>query len=109
MYSDLYGKLSVLEGKKVMELTRCMKPCHYKRYNFIGDKQTTAFDSSEFIFSLWSVSNDTKVETEVLIYPLTSLVAEFGGVLSLFLGFSFMTLWDGMVHMTAWSRTMNLF
>ena len=98
-----------MEGKKVVELTRCMKPCNYKRYNFIGDKKTTAFDSSDFVFSLWSVSNDTMVETEVLIYPLTSLVAEFGGVLSLFLGFSFMTLWDGMVHLTAWSRSRKIF
>ena len=34
------------------------------------------------------------VHSEQLIYPLSSLVAELGGVLSLFLGFSFMTLWD---------------
>ena len=52
---------------------------------------------------------DTTVETEELIYPWTSLVpelltvlmsplhpqvAEFGGSLSLFLGVSFMTIWD---------------
>jgi hypothetical protein len=41
------------------------------------------------------VSNDTKVEKELLVYPLPSLVAEFGGTLGLFLGFSFMALWDG--------------
>jgi hypothetical protein len=34
------------------------------------------------------------VETEELVFPVTSLVAEFGGTLGLFLGFSFMTLWD---------------
>jgi hypothetical protein len=28
--------------------------------------------------------------------PWSSLVAEFGGTLGLFLGFSFMTLWDGV-------------
>ena len=38
----------------------------------------------------------TMMEKEQLIYPLTSLVAEFGGTLGLFLGFSFMTVWDGM-------------
>ena len=36
------------------------------------------------------------VESESLLYPLTSLVAEFGGTLGLFLGFSFMWLWDGV-------------
>ena len=100
----MHNQLANLEDKKVWELTRCMKPCNYKRYNFIDDKKTTVFISADSIFSLWSVTNNTMVETEVLIYPLTSLVAEFGGVLSLFLGFSFMTLWDGMVQVKAWSR-----
>ena len=53
------------------------------------------------------------MEYEILIYPLTSLVsslksiesitlnfnflvADFGRILGLFLGFSFMTLWDGL-------------
>ena len=36
------------------------------------------------------------VEREELLYTLESLVAEFGGTLSLFLGLSFMTLWDGI-------------
>ena len=34
-------------------------------------------------------SKDTVVETEVLLYPFTSFLAEFGGALGLFLGFSF--------------------
>ena len=41
----------------------------------------------------------TMMEKEQLIYPLTSLVAEFGGTLGLFLGFSFMTVWDGMQNL----------
>ena len=38
-----------------------------------------------------------KVETEELIYPWQSLVAEFGGALGLFLGFSLMTIWDFVI------------
>ena len=34
------------------------------------------------------------VETEALVYTVESLVAEFGGTLGLFVGFSFMNLWD---------------
>ena len=39
-----------------------------------------------------------QVQQEHLLESLswTSLVAEFGGTLSLFLGFSFMTLWEGV-------------
>ena len=31
---------------------------------------------------------------EVWIYPIESLISEFGGALGLFLGFSFMMIWD---------------
>ena len=41
----------------------------------------------------------TMMEKEQLIYPLTSLVAEFGGTLGLFLGFSFMTVWDTLLFL----------
>ena len=37
-----------------------------------------------------------QVETEELIYPWQSFVAEFGGALGLFLGLSFMTIWDSL-------------
>ena len=62
----------------------------------------TPYTSSKFAnydcpVGIWTVSPDTGVQQEVLLYPITSLVAEFGGTLGLFLGFSFMTLWDGVL------------
>jgi len=45
-------------------------------------------------------ANATMVQRETLIFPLASLVAEFGGTLGLFLGFSFITLWDGLCHLS---------
>ena len=44
---------------------------------------------------------------EQLVYPWTSLVAEFGGCLGLFLGFSFMTLWDGFVILQSKIRCLS--
>ena len=38
----------------------------------------------------------TTIKTEQLIYPVTSLVADFGGTLGLFLGFSFISIWDNL-------------
>ena len=49
-----------------------------------------------FGYVLWNMSPYVLVETESLLYSIESLVAEFGGTLGLFLGFSFMALWDGL-------------
>ena len=38
------------------------------------------------MFWIWFATLETRVEEEALVYPLASLVAEFGGTLSLFLG-----------------------
>ena len=62
----------------------------------MGDKYISSLVTNHSFFSLWAVSNSTLVETEHLIYPWTSLVAEFGGALGLFLGVSLMTIWDGI-------------
>ena len=85
MWTELYD---------IFRITGCKKPCHYRKYGFVGNKLTTVFKSDHFVFSLWSISKDTISEKEQLIYPITSLVAEFGGILGLFLGFSFMAIWD---------------
>ena len=91
------SKLSVLEVEKITLLTKCLKPCRYHRYSFIGDKETTMFQLKDlFVVSLWPISSTTRLEREELLYSFASLVAEFGGTLGLFLGFSFMTFWDGM-------------
>ena len=52
------------------------------------------FGNSGFV--IWNMSPYILVEKESLLYPIESLVAEFGGTLGLFLGFSFMALWDGL-------------
>ena len=40
------------------------------------------------------VTTNVIVETEKLVFPFSSLVAEFGGTLSLFIGVSFVSLVD---------------
>ena len=44
--------------------------------------------------SVWNTSPYMLIKQEKLVYTVESLVAEFGGTLGLFLGFSFMNLWD---------------
>ena len=95
-YNKIYDKLRGVDLEEITELTSCMKPCRYNKYGFLTDGQPTIFESENYVFSLWATSKYTKVSTEQLIYPMTSLVAEFGGALSLFLGISFMSIWDNL-------------
>ena len=80
----------------IEKLTGCQKPCHYKQYTLVAKLTKSLWPQTAGLcpVGLWVASPHTKVETEELIYPWTSLVAEFGGTLGLFLGVSCMTLWD---------------
>ena len=49
---------------------------------------------------LWNTSPLVLIETEELFYGLSSFIAEVGGVLGLFLGFSFMAIWEAMEELT---------
>ena len=42
-------------------------------------------------------TTEMNVKEEALMYPATSFVAEVGGALGLFLGFSFLGLWDMII------------
>ena len=89
-----------LEELDVIErLTGCGKPCHYLEYKFHGDKIPSSFRSSHdhYIFSLFAITKYTSVWKEELLYPASTMIAEVGGILSLFLGVSFMTIWDGAI------------
>ena len=44
--------------------------------------------------SITMASKTVTRKMEVWMYPIESLVSEFGGALGLFLGFSFLMIWD---------------
>ena len=53
-------------------------------------------DNEKCKISIFATSTEIVSKTDVYLFPVTALVAEFGGTLGLFLGVSFMTLWDGL-------------
>ena len=95
---EIYEALRVTGLEDITKMTGCRKPCSYLKYQFLR-REPSILQSEHYAFSLWAVSNKTTIRTEQLIYPLTSLVAEFGGTLGLFLGISFITLWDNMTYL----------
>ena len=91
--SRIFQELGISQSQEISLITGCLKPCHYKKYVFLAEHNVKS-KQCKYEFFLWAASSRTRVETEELIYPMSSLVAEFGGTLGLFLGFSFISLWD---------------
>ena len=46
---------------------------------------------------IWFSGQTALIEKEVLDYPFITLLADFGGVLGLFIGFNFLMIWDIIV------------
>ena len=90
-----YEELEVIET-----MTGCGKPCNYLEYKFFKERIPSSFSSGDyFVISVVAQTRHTMLEREELLYSSTAMVAEVGGILSLFLGISFMTIWDGAILM----------
>ena len=63
----------------------------YKHYKIKGKPTTLGADHG---LNIAFDSKEIFVETEVKIYPFESFLAEFGGALSLFTGFTFVIILD---------------
>ena len=109
-HSRIYHALALLEQRDIINSTKCNLPCRYREIRPLGDPIVTKIGGEDWfwVFALTLVSTDIKVETEALVYPFTTLVSDFGGSLGLFLGFSFLMLWDWIIHMAAAFRDFKL-
>ena len=92
-FEQIYAKLNLAESDEIEKIVGCKKPCNYNEFKFVfGIPETLPGQPNAVAF--WAASSKTFTEEEVLLYPLTSFIAEFGGALGLFLGFSFVTIWQ---------------
>ena len=100
-FEKLYDSISNSATAGVEKVTGCKKPCQYYEYRTVGIGPTlSGRNSYTSYFGMLYVSTSTVMEVEMLAFPWTSLVAEFGGTLGLFLGLSFMNIWDGALFGT---------
>ena len=110
-FDDLYKMLLDADMSKISRITDCQKPCTYKEYKFVNtvlkDLSYYDFPEDQVAFCLWALSENTLVEEEVLVYSFHTLVAELGGSLGLFLGVSFMTIWDGLKSLLMWGMKLK--
>ena len=59
-YYSLFEKLAITKSEEITNVSGCLKPCHYKKYNFLGEPSPSSFKSEHYIFSLWAVSSKPK-------------------------------------------------
>ena len=85
-------KIHQLEKKKLASKTGCLLPCRYKEYQIVSILEQGSPPSR--ILNLVRSTSSVIVKTDHLLYPFSSFLAEFGGALGLFLGFSFLMVWD---------------
>ena len=100
MFEEIYHLLMGSTNKGFKKLTGCLSPCTYMKYIVIYRQRM----SDQFGVQLGFAAAELTVKKEVkliifkflqeLLYPFSSFLAEFGGALGLFLGFSFAMLWD---------------
>ena len=87
------------EQELILQKTGCMKPCNFKEYLFAGItsklQNLTYFDlNGKYCLNFVLASTVLETKTESYVYPGISFVSEIGGSLGLFVGFSFLTIYD---------------
>ena len=93
----IYFFMENADQNEIYETSKCLKPCKYMVYRQTDQvKAVEVFEDYDFFFVLQPSTVDITIVKEVLLHPLTSLVADFGGTLGLFIGFSFMSPWSAI-------------
>ena len=99
-FSKLYQyKFMYKDANELFELTGCPKNCKYYTYTMIkefalSDKEMS--EKNEIWIDLTLAGLTINVKKEIFVFPLRSFISEFGGALGLFLGFSFIMIWDAI-------------
>ena len=97
-FETAYIELGSLDIEDVITVTGCPRPCRYTRYTLPAEPKDISYFNASLVSLVLASATVTK-RTEVLMYPLETLVAETGGALGMFLGFSFMMFWNWLEHL----------
>ena len=82
-------------ARAVLKTTGCSLPCQFNQFTLIDTPvDKTAINKTEMQLVIRFGSETISVAKEKDIYPLSSFIAEIGGCLGLFLGFSFLMVVD---------------
>ena len=95
----LKGLRKTSKVEDIEEMTGCKKNCQYREYTIIETVGHPDRVENHSWFRISLASSSITVKNQTLIMSARSLVAEIGGTLGLFLGFSFIMIWDQIERM----------
>ena len=91
--------ISTTDELKLQEEFNCIKPCRYMEYKVVEEPQNF-FRADLNTTHIWLTMASPKItiEKEMESYSFTTFVADWGGLLGLFVGFNFLMIWDCSVY-----------
>ena len=91
-FSMLLIRVAYGELEEIVTLSGCDKPCVYNEYILDENEEWPGHGLSwvEIMFSSKQVLSSTEVES----YSFLSFISDIGGSLGMFVGFSFLMVWD---------------
>ena len=77
-FEKLYAQIEEVSTSSIENITKCLRPCHYKEYRMVNVPTAISETNTEFssIFMFWFVSTETLVEEQSLVYPWQTLVVQ---------------------------------
>ena len=95
LLEEAHKKLGLLSLKEIGRETGCHRPCLYRTYQQFQEISERNFSpGDQTTLSIILSRSEVTSRRENFVYPLISFISEVGGAMGLFLGFSFLSLWD---------------
>ena len=89
------GCLKPCRWLQSLEIPSDLPCCRYLKYRLVSGPQASVMAmEGTMLLGLVVADTDIQLDSELLNYSARSLIAEVGGTLGLFVGFSFIALWD---------------
>ena len=111
-YTSEYDRVIGMEKNELLATTGCLRPCKYMEYSVmrsikhsskltpdvdlfqLADSPINTVAPNQTNITIMFSSSSVTVEKEEKAFTFGSFVADVGGVLGLFIGFSFISLWE---------------
>ena len=94
-FESEYLNLQNLAQADIFKIFKCPLPCNYKEYQIVGKQEFGKPNQTAFRFNY--ADGGVTEAVEDLVYTFESFVSEFGGSLSLFVGFSFFLILEPLI------------